>query len=82
MNEDFKVPDDFIYLTSEPETKKNELIALTDNEAAIILFKKLDDDYNICICENVKYIKVNNIWMNDEKLIEQKFINICADLNI
>jgi hypothetical protein len=27
-------------------------------------------------------MKVNNIWMNDEKLIEQKLINICADLNI
>ncbi len=36
MNEDIKVPDDFIYLTSEPETKNNELIALTDSEAAII----------------------------------------------
>ena len=55
---------------------------MTDNEAGIILLKKLDDDYNICICDSVKYMKVNNIWMNDDKLIEQKLINICADLNI
>ncbi len=27
-------------------------------------------------------MKVNNIWINDEKLIEQKLINICANLNI
>jgi len=27
-------------------------------------------------------MKVNNIWINDEKLIEQKLINICADVNI
>jgi hypothetical protein len=40
MNKDFKVPDDYIYFTSEPETKPNELKAMTDNEAAIILFKK------------------------------------------
>jgi hypothetical protein len=40
MNEDIKVPDDYIFLTSEPEIKNNELIAMTDNEAANILFKK------------------------------------------
>ncbi len=40
MNEDIKVPDDYIYLTSEPETKKNELIAMTDNDATNILLQK------------------------------------------
>ena len=40
MNEDIKVPDDYIFLTSEPEIKNNELIAMTDNEAANILLKK------------------------------------------
>jgi hypothetical protein len=82
MDKDIQVPDDFVYLTSEPETKNNELVAMTDNEAANILLKKLNDDYNICICEGNKYMKVNNIWINDEKLIEQKLINICAVKNI
>ena len=82
MNEDIKVPDDYIFLTSEPEIKNNELIAMTDNEAANILLKKINDDYNICICEGVKYMKVNNIWINDNDLIEQKLIKICANLNI
>ena len=41
MNEDIKVPDDYIFLTSEPEIKNNELIAMTDNEAANILLKKI-----------------------------------------
>ncbi len=45
---------------------------MTDKEAAIILFKKIDDDYNICVCDNIKYMKVNNICMIDEKDIEQK----------
>ena len=49
---------------------------MTDNEAANILLKKINEDYNICICEGVKFMKVNNIWINDEKLIEQKLINI------
>ncbi len=31
---------------------------------------------------NVKYLEVNNIWMNDEKIVEQKSICICKDLNI
>ena len=39
MNEDIKVPDDYIFLTSEPEIKNNELIAMTDNDAANILLK-------------------------------------------
>ena len=41
MNEEIKVPDDYIYLTSdsEQENKKNELIAMTDNEASNILLK-------------------------------------------
>ena len=82
MNEDIKVPEDYIFLTSEPEIKNNELIAMTDNEAANILLKKINDDYNICICEGVKYMKVNNIWINDNDLIEQKLIKICANLNI
>jgi len=82
MNEDIKVPDDYIFLTSEPDIKNNELIAMTDNEAANILLKKINDDYNICICEGVKYMKVNNIWINDNDLIEQKLIKICANLNI
>ena len=82
MDKDIKVPDDFVYMTSEPETKNNELVAMTDNEAANLLLKELNDKYNICICEGNKYMKVNNIWINDEKLIEQKLINICADLNI
>ena len=30
---------------------------MTDNEAANILSKKLDDDYKICICDAVKYMK-------------------------
>ena len=55
---------------------------MTDNEAANILLKKLNDDYNICICEGNKYMKVNNVWINDEKLIEQKLINICDDIYI
>ena len=71
-NEEIKVPDEFTYVTSEPEVKKDELIAMTDNEAANILLKKINEDYNICICEGVKFMKVNNIWINDEKLIEQK----------
>ena len=58
-------------LDPEPETKNNEIVAMTDNEAANILLKKLNDDYNICVCEGNKYMKVNNIWINDEKLIEQ-----------
>ncbi len=41
MDKDIQVPDDFIYMTSEPETKKNVLIAPTENEAANILFKKI-----------------------------------------
>ncbi len=40
MDKDIQVPEDFIYMTSEPETKNNELIAKTDNEAANILLKK------------------------------------------
>jgi hypothetical protein len=44
--------------------------------------KKLYDKYKLCICEGNKYMKVNNVWINDEKLIEQKLINICADINI
>ena len=40
MNKDIKVPDDYIFLTSEPEIKNNELIAMTDNDAANILLKK------------------------------------------
>ncbi len=82
MDKDIQVPDDFVYMTSEPETKNNELVAMTDNEAANILLKELNDKNNICICEGNKYMKVDNIWINDEKLIEQKLINICADLNI
>ncbi len=48
---------------------------MTDNEAANILSKQLKDDYNIYICEGNKYMKVNNIQINDEKLIERKLIN-------
>ncbi len=54
---------------------------MTDNEAANILFKKINNDYNICIYEGVKYMKVNNIWINDNDLIEQKLINTCANLS-
>jgi hypothetical protein len=55
---------------------------MTDNEAANILLKELNDKYKICSCEGNKYMKVNNVWINDEKLTEQKLINICADSNI
>ena len=40
----------------------------------LIFFLKKNDDYNICICEGVKYMKVNNIWINDNDLTEQKII--------
>jgi hypothetical protein len=69
MDREIQIPDDFIYMTSEPETKNNEFIAMTDNEAAIFLLNELNDKYNICICEGNKYMKVNHIWINDEKLI-------------
>ena len=52
------------------------------NDFDVKCYKKLNDDYNICICEGNKYMKVNNIWINDEKLIEQKLINICADMKL
>jgi hypothetical protein len=53
-----------------------------DCVAANILLKELNDKYKICICEGNKYMEVNHVWIKDEKLIEQKLINICADLNI
>ncbi len=34
---------------------------MTDNEAADIIFKKLDDDCNICICEGLKFMELNII---------------------
>lgn len=66
----------------EREITNNEIIAMTDNEAADILLEKLKDNYKLCICDNVKYIKINNIWTNDEKTIENTLIKICAELNI
>ena len=58
MDKDIQVPDYYIYITSEPETKNNELVAMTDNEAANLLLKELNDKYNICICEGNRYLKV------------------------
>ncbi len=34
MDKDIQVPDDFVYLTSEPGTKNNESVAMIDNEEA------------------------------------------------
>ncbi len=42
-----------------------------------LLLKILYDDYNICICEGNKYMKVNNIWINDEKLTEKTHKYLC-----
>ncbi len=67
MEKDIQVPDDFDYITSEPETENNKLTAITENEAAIILFKEMKEIYNICICEGNKYMKVSNLWINDER---------------
>lgn len=80
MNEDVNIPDD--YEIPDREISNNELIAMTDNEAADILLNVINEKYNICMCENIIYMKINNIWINNEKIIDQTLINICADLNI
>ena len=43
MDKDIQVPDEFVYMTSEPGTKNNELVAMTDNEAANLLLKELNE---------------------------------------
>ncbi len=40
----------------------------------LIFFFK--NDYNISICDGVIYMKVNNLWITDNDLVEQKLINM------
>ncbi len=55
MDKDTKIPDEFVYMTSEPETKNNELVAMTDNEAANNFLK--NSKINILLV----FLKVINI---------------------
>jgi hypothetical protein len=53
MDKDIQVPDDLIYMTSEPESKNNELVAMTDNSAANILLKELNDKYKFVFVKEI-----------------------------
>ena len=79
MNEDIIIDEEDI---PEREITNNEIIAMSDNEASDILLEKLKEKYKLCICDNKKYMKINNIWINDDKTIEETLINICLELNI
>ena len=79
MNEDIIIDEEDI---PEREITNNEIIAMSDNEAADILLKKIKENYKLCKCDNKKYMKINNIWINDDKTIEETLINICLELNI
>lgn len=79
MNEDIIIKEEDII---EREITNNEIIAMSDNEASDILLEKLKEKYKLCICDNKKYMKINNIWTNDEQTIENTLIKICLELNI
>ena len=79
MNEDIIIKEEDII---EREITNNEIIAMSDNEASDILLEKLKEKYKLCICDNKKYMKINNIWTNDEQTIENTLMKICAELNI
>ena len=79
MNEDIIIDEEDI---PEREITNNEIIAMSDNEASDILLEKLKEKYKLCICDNKKYMKINNIWTNDEQTIENTLMKICAELNI
>jgi hypothetical protein len=77
MNQDIIIDENL-----EREITMNEIIAMTDNEASDILLKKIKEKYKLCKCDNVIYMKINNIWTNNSETIEQTLIKICAELNI
>jgi len=80
MDEDVIIPDDYEY--EAPDKINNVIIAMSDNEAADILLNILNEKYKLCICDNVVYMKINNIWINNFDTIDKKIISICADLDI
>jgi hypothetical protein len=80
MNEDVIVPDDYEY--EAPDKINDVIIAMSDNEAAEILLNVLNEKYKLCICDNVVYMKINNIWINNFDIIDKTLINICLELNI
>jgi hypothetical protein len=77
MNQDIIIDENL-----EREITMNEIIAMSDNEASDILLKKIKEKYKLCKCDNVIYMKINNIWTNNSETIEQTLIKICLELNI